>query len=65
MRAWWSALLVPQNAANLRNRYADSLENFAEPSQYTASGPDFARISDSLLPIASMASGAISIPVTR
>src|SRR5262252_5641523 len=56
MRAWWSALLVPQNAANLRNRYAVSLENLAEPSQYVVSGPDFARISSSLLPIASIAS---------
>jgi hypothetical protein len=55
MRAWWSELLVPQKAANLRLRYAPSLENLAEPSQYTASGPDFCRISISLSPISLIA----------
>src|SRR4051812_26308767 len=42
-------------AANLRYRYAPSLENLAEPSQNTLSGPDFSRISSSLLPISSIA----------
>src|SRR4029079_16655066 len=55
MRAWWSELLVPQNAANLRLRYEPSLENLAEPSQYTDSGPDFSRIATSLSPISLMA----------
>src|SRR5262249_15203627 len=55
MRAWWSTLLVPQNAANLRQRYEPSLENLAEPSQYTDSGPDFSRIARSLAPISSIA----------
>src|SRR5215471_4932799 len=55
MRAWWSTLLVPQNAANLRQRYEPSLENLAEPSQYTESGPDFSRIASSLAPISSIA----------
>src|SRR6185295_18756736 len=55
MRAWWSELLVPQNAASLRLRYAPSLVNLAEPSQYTESAPDLARISWSLSPISLMA----------
>src|SRR3954454_18397341 len=55
MRAWWSVLLVPQNAPNLRNRYAASLVYFAEPSQYTESGPDCSRICPSLSPISSIA----------
>src|SRR5262252_9913046 len=55
MRAWWSTLLVPQNAANLRQSYAPSLEYLAEPSQYTESGPDFSRIAGSLAPISSIA----------
>src|SRR5882757_8631062 len=55
MRAWWSALLVPQNAANFRNRIAISFENFAEPSQYTESGPDFSRIVSNVLLISSRA----------
>src|ERR1044071_3669661 len=55
MRAWWSELLVPQNAANLRLRYGPSLVNFAEPSQYTDSAPDLPRISISLSPISLIA----------
>src|SRR5262249_55099261 len=53
--AGWSTLLVPQNAANVRQRYAPSWEYWAEPSQYTASGPDFSRIASSLAPISSIA----------
>ena len=33
MRAWWSVLLVPQNAPSLRNKYEPSLVILAEPSQ--------------------------------
>src|SRR3954469_24673824 len=55
MRAWWPLELVPQNAANLRNRYPPSLENFAEPSRYTESAPDLARISIILSPISLIA----------
>src|SRR5262249_15995433 len=43
------------SAANLRQRSAPSLEYVEEPSQYTASGPDFSRIAVSLAPISSIA----------
>src|SRR3979411_3560606 len=44
MWAWGAVLLVPQKAATCGKRFPILLENFAEPSQYTESGPDFSRI---------------------
>ncbi len=55
MRAWWSQLLVPQKAANLRCRYEPSLLALEEPHQNTASGPDLSRMLSIRSPISSMA----------
>jgi hypothetical protein len=52
-------LFEPQNAMNLRCRYAPSLLAFEEPAKKMPSGPDFSRIASSWSPISLTASSQL------